>query len=370
MKVLYITNFPSPYKVDFLNKLGKTFDLTVLFDEAIEEQTDREKEWFYTDYKNFKPVFLKRTKLIKNKHICFEVTKYLNQTYDVIILANYSSLTGMYAINYMKRKNIKFVLTADGGLFKDGKGIKEKIKTHLISSANWWISSGEVTDSYFIFYGAKQNKIYRYPFTSLLETDILKKPVTNKEKIVLREKLNMKEEKIIISIGQFIHRKGFDVLIKASKNLDKNIGIYMVGGQAPQKYLDLKEKYNLKNVHFRDFVSKEKIIEYYKAADLFVLPTREDIWGLVINEAMGFALPVITTNKCVAGLELIVDDINGYIVDVDNIKQLEESINKIIKNDVLSKKMSLENLNKIQDYTIEQMTKTHIEIINAISKDV
>ena len=53
------------------------------------------------------------------------------------------------------------------------------------------------------------------------------------------------------------------------------------------------------------------------ASDLFVLPTREDIWGLVINEAMSFGLPIITTRKCIAGTELITDGENGYLLEAD-----------------------------------------------------
>ena len=62
---------------------------------------------------------------------------------------------------------------------------------------------------------------------------------------------------------------------------------------------------NLKNVYFIPFQNSDIIELYFKAADLFVFPTREDIWGLVINEAMANALPIITTDRCVAGLELI-----------------------------------------------------------------
>ena len=60
MKVLYISNYPSPYRVDFFNLLGQKVDLTVSFTERPEEQRHRAKAWFHTNYDHFKAVFLKK----------------------------------------------------------------------------------------------------------------------------------------------------------------------------------------------------------------------------------------------------------------------------------------------------------------------
>ena len=54
------------------------------------------------------------------------------------------------------------------------------------------------------------------------------------------------------------------------------------------------------------------------------MPTREDIWGLVINEAMAYGLPIITTDNCLAGLELIKNEENGYIIPVNNTELLAQ----------------------------------------------
>ena len=51
MKVLFLTNYPSPYRVQFFNELGKLCNLTVLFEEGIEKQTHRNKNWFIEIYK-------------------------------------------------------------------------------------------------------------------------------------------------------------------------------------------------------------------------------------------------------------------------------------------------------------------------------
>jgi glycosyltransferase involved in cell wall biosynthesis len=211
-----------------------------------------------------------------------------------------------------------------------------------------------------VHYGADANRTYEYPFSSLQYSDIISEPPAAQEKALLKEKLGISEERVILSIGQFIPRKGFDILMKAAASLEKNIGIYIVGGEPTEEYLKLRDELGLSNVHFVGFQNKTVLAQYYKGAELFVLPTREDIWGLVINEAMAYGLPVITTDRCVAGLELVEDGINGYIVPVEDSVSLSEAIQKVLSADLV--KMGEASLEKIRPYTIENMATVHGEI--------
>lgn len=179
----------------------------------------------------------------------------------------------------------------------------------------------------------------------------------------------MTEEKIILSVGQFIFRKGYDILLQASKDLDKSIGIYIVGGEPTDEYKSLREELGLQNVHFIGFQSQEGLKDYYRAADIFVLPTREDIWGLVINEAMSYGLPIITTYSCIAGTELVVDNQNGYLVPAEDKIELAKKIGNIIKDESLLKKMSDESLKTISKYTIENMAEIHYLEISKFVKE-
>lgn len=367
MKVLFLTNIPSPYRIDFFEELGKLCELTVLYERKTAD--DRNEKWLNKKGIYFKEVFLSGIKVGNDSALCFSVVSWLKKDYDLIVVGGYSTPTGMLAIEYLSLKKIPFILNSDGGIIKKDSRIKYKVKKHFISKAMAWLSTGKNTNDYLIHYGARTEDIYIYPFTSLKEEDILKNPVSVEEKNKLRKKLNMKEDKMIISIGQFIHRKGFDVLLNASANLSKDIGIYIIGGEAPEEYLELRSKLNLTNVHFLGFMSKEEIADYYKASDLFVLPTREDIWGLVINEAMAYGLPVITTDKCVAGLELVEDYENGFIVPVDDSELLREKIDEIVEDKSMIDKIMKNNLNEMQGYTIENMAVEHINIFNGLLKD-
>lgn len=362
MKVLYLTNLASPYRVDFFNELSKYCDLTVLFERK--KATDRDDEWYSDNFK-FKAIFLNSKNIGNEASLSFEVIKYLKENFDYIILGGYSTPTAMIASTYMKLHKIPYILNADGGFINDNeRKLNYLIKKHFISSASYWLSSGKETNKYLKYYGAEKEKIFNFPFTSLREKDILKECISDQERDRLRVKYNVPYKKVIISIGQFIHRKGFDWMIEAYKDLDKDIGIYIIGGKPTDYYIDLKNKYQMSNLHFVDFQDKENILNWYRLADLFVFPTREDIWGLVINEAMSQGLPVITTNKCLAGLELIKQEENGYIVECENKKELLERTNQYFNlNKNEKEKIQIEILRTIQNYSIEDMSKEHIRML-------
>ena len=362
MKILFLSNVPSPYRVDFFNELGKKSQLTVCF-EGIKARNRNEK-WkgnaasFYTE------VFLKGVRTGNEAFFCPGIIKYLKKEWDFIIIGGYSTPTQMISIEYLKDNNIPFILEADGGFIKTDSKIKHRIKKHFISSASYWLSSGLETTNYFTYYGAVKERCFIYPFSSVRDIDIKSAQSMVNSSTLLRKKLGINDGYVVISVGQFIYRKGIDVLIKAIPHINTNAEFYIVGGDPTPEYKELIFKNNIKNIHFVSFLKKEELYEYYACSDLFVLPTREDIWGLVINEAMSFGLPIITTDKCIAGKELFND--NGRLVHVDSIKELAESIDYILKNDIERNKMRCKSLEKIEHYTIEKMAETHLQILNQL----
>lgn len=175
-----------------------------------------------------------------------------------------------------------------------------------------------------------------------------------------KEKIGIHEKKMILSVGQFVYRKGFDILIRACKSLSPDVGVYIVGGKAILEYTELLNKLGIDNIYFIEFKTKIELIEYYRVADVFVLPTREDIWGLVINEAMAFGLPIVTTDKCGAGIEMVKNNRNGYIINSDAVEELVAAICQALD---YSEQMVADSLNTAKAYTIENMASEHIKIL-------
>lgn len=368
MRVLFYTNIPSPYRVSFFNELGKYCDLTVVFETAA--STERDDAWKKFEFKNFKGIILKGIRTRVDAAFCPGIIKYLKEKeYDYIVVTQLASLTAVWMVTYMRICGIPYCYEGDGGFVGNTKGFKALIKKYIIGNASFCLSTSEEFDKYCLAYGA--NKIYRYSFTSVAEKDVLCCPVEKESKCLQKEKIGIKEEYAIISVGQFIYRKGFDILLEVSRFLPGNVGTYIVGGKPTEEYLEIQKKWNLQNVHFVDFMSKEELMEYYKASDLFVLPTREDIWGLVINEAMACGLPVVSTQKCIAALEMIQNGGNGYVVPINDVSAVRRAVETILQSEELQNKMSCMALKTVRErYTIENMAREHIEIFEKESREI
>ncbi len=358
MKILWLTNIPSPYRLKFFEQLAKHCELTVLFERA--SSSERDDKWKEFSFDGYEGIVLSGIKIGRDKAFSFRALRYLlSKKYDKIILTDFLSPMGMMAVATLKLFRRKYILESDGGFAKEESFFKRAIKRFCIKGASMYFSTGKTHDDYYLNYGAKPEKIVRYPFSSVLEQDVLPSPLTKEEKRSLKDKLHVTEEKAVLFVGQMIHRKGIDILLESAKSFDDKVGFYLVGGTPTEEYASYVAEHQLTNVHFIPFVSGEEMKEYYKMADLFVLPSREDIWGLVINEAMAYALPVITTKTCAAGIELISDMQNGCLVENNTAQELAHAVKKLLYDDALCEEIGKRNLEKIRNHTIESMVQSH-----------
>lgn len=362
MKRVFIqTNIPVPYKVDFYNELGKKCDLTVVFEAR--RIGNQQFNWNDENSYNFKAIYL--NDYLDEHKMNLRILEFLSRDkFDIFVVAAFHTFTGQLALWILKAKNIPYSFETDGAFIPAKENIlKHYYKKKLISNAKKYLSPSKISDKYLEYYGANSLCIYRYPFASTLSSEVLKRPLDNKEKNILREKYEIKEKNVVIAVGQFIERKGFDILIKALAQMDiSNVGCYIIGGKPTEEYLELTESLNLNNIHFLPFQDRKTLSDYYQLSDVFVLPTREDIWGLVVNEAMANGLPVITTDNCNAGLAMVSDK-NGAVVPVESVDKLAQALEMILSETHKKQQMGKESLDIIKNYTIEKMAEIHAKIL-------
>lgn len=363
-KILYITNIPAPYTVEFFNALGKNYELTVVFEGK--NSAERDSSWSRFNAIGFSYIVIDK-KNASPLRLPTGILKILKeQLYDLYIVGNYSTPTGMLAITWLRKKRLPYAIHADGGLISNDSLLRFQVKRHFIRGASMYFSSGKMTTEYFVHYGADSSKIHEYPFSSVHLDQIRSMYDVD----YYRQSLELgTNDKIVVSVGQIIPRKGFDVLIRAISLVSVKVKLYIIGGEATEDLKKLIHDLKLENVEFIPFVPFKVTLEYMAAADVFALLTREDIWGLVINEAMSMGTPIVSTNKCVAAVEMIEDGVNGYIVESEDFGAAAERISYLLEHETLSREMRKNNVQKSKMYTIETMTDSYTDTINNFFKN-
>lgn len=367
MRVLFCVNIPSPYRNDFFNELGKMCDLTVCYERR--RALDRDQNWMASKASSYKEVFLDLKPIGIDRSGGSALRKYIAKNqFDKLIITNYISPSCIEAIVFCKLNRIPYWIEYDGGFNKKESFIKKIAKTILLKEAYGHMTTSQEHIEYLISLGINREKIHKYPFTSVHRADIANTVPTYKEKNILRKKLGVAEKRMIVSVGRFNYKngegKGFDLLFSMAEGLNPDIGIYIIGEEPTERYVKWKSDSLLDSIHFIPFKAKSDLFDYYRAADLMILLTRGDVWGLVVNESMACGLPVITTNKCIAGLEMIKNGINGYIVPVDTYKEAKELALDLFRDDNKRLQLSQNCLNTIVDYTIEEMALKHMHILS------
>lgn len=359
--LLLITSNLAPYRVQWCEKLSDYYQVSIVYTK--DHDFERDDQWLVRSSKKCNLIKLNNRFNNDRNPLCFDVIKELKKERDYIIFDGYGPITNLLGMYYLKLHKKIFYVNVDGW----AKGITESrfatfIKKIIFKGNYKFLCSSSATKEYLLNYGIKEQRVYIHNFSSIHDKDIvlINQLAELKEKV--RNELNF-TGKNVLSVGRFMEIKAFEDFLLSKKYLEEKCNYYLVGGKPPENYLKIINDHSLDNIHFIDLVDKNKLDKYYLAADIFVLPTKSDVWGLVINEAMAKGLPIITTKNCVAGLSLVEEGVNGYTIDVGDVKDLAKKIDFLLKNDTIRENYAKGSLLKIKNYTIENMAQTHYRIL-------
>jgi D-inositol-3-phosphate glycosyltransferase len=195
-----------------------------------------------------------------------------------------------------------------------------------------------------------------------------------------------KEESMILYVGRIEPLKGVDKLIRAIAELRKGDVLskcphylIIIGGEpdapSPEMNQEMQRLQQLcKDLDVGNLVlflgkrSQDTLPYYYSAAEIAVVPSHYESFGMVALEAMVCGTPVIATQ--VGGLSyLIKDNVTGYTIPDDNPMALEQSLTQLICKADLRKQMSLNSIAYAQSYSWDKITPRIIKEYDYLYKN-
>ena len=178
-------------------------------------------------------------------------------------------------------------------------------------------------------------------------------------------------ERIILFVGRLHPLKGVAYLVEAMYTIihsNPRVRLLIVGdGEERSNLENLTNKLGLaKYISFTGKVPHEKVPEYMATADVLVLPSLVEGFGVVLLEAMACGLPIVATN--VGGIpEIVQDGENGLMAESENSREIADKVLMIFENDELRKRISQNNLEKAKNYSwkavVDKLEKVYQGII-------
>lgn len=398
-KLAILNAHPVQYQGPFFKKLAQhsQIDLTVYFcwDFGVKEvgfdaQFGKKIKWDIPILDGYNYKFLKNF-LLKpssdfwgqvNFGIIKEVYNFKRQNYSVVIIFGWNAFTNWLAFFSAFILGLPVFLRGENPLNQELLKPKWKIriKKLILGTLFKFISAflyiGEENKKFYKYYGVPDEKLFFVPYAVDNERYIAANQELKDRKHELRKEFGIGENDVaILFVGKLIEKKRPVDLLRAYEKLIAKLPNYPIallfvgdGVLRPELEKYVKE-HNLQNVHFVGFKNQTELSQYYAMADIFVLPSGiGETWGLVVNEAMCFGLPVIISDIVGCGADLVKNGENGHIFPLGDIEKLSERLEELVNNGKKRKSFGKKSFEIINNYTHEKDIEGILEVLNFFKK--
>lgn len=281
---------------------------------------------------------------------------------DSLLVFGWSFKSHLKTIRYFKGK-IPVFFRGDSTLLQQLSFTKKIIRNLFLkwiySHIDYALYVGTYNKQYFQKMGLKENQLLFAPH-AVDNARFLNEAQEHKEEIKnLRFSLGIETvETVFLYAGKLDENKNVQLLADVFKNLDDMNSHLIIAGNGVLE-VQLKKSYNCKNIHFLPFQNQSLMPTLLGSADVVVLPSKLETWGLIINEAMACGKPVLVSTGCAAAKDLVIPGLNGYIFKSDDKGSLKRHLQKL-----LSRKSDLAGMgNKSQEIIQNWNYTTTCEII-------
>ena len=235
-----------------------------------------------------------------------------------------------------------------------GSAPRLALRRAMVKAADALITNSKAGKGYLIdILKAKESNVFHQPYEVPATTALV--GCTKEDK---HSNLHQLQRPVFLFVGGIIPRKGLHLLLEACVVLQKqgyrNYTLLVVGDGAQRQELEaFSQTHELADcVKWAGRVNYGNLGAYFNSADVFVLPTLEDTWGVVVLEAMALGKPVLCS-KWAGAAEMVIEGENGYLFEPQQPEELAKVMRRFIEQPNLSKSMGDKSQQLMAQHTPE-----------------
>jgi glycosyltransferase involved in cell wall biosynthesis len=385
VKIKYLVTHPIQYQqplLKFLYRLKKNnFQTLFISDFSIKDFFDdgfsKKIKWDKNLLEGYNSKILNKNQAAHYsyfKPFCFSLIKILiKDKPDIIVIHGWGQINLISGLILSKILKSKIILRSEN-IVQEKMNFFKKIICYfyykfILFFPDIYLSIGKENAKFYKKYGWNK-KIY----TSYYTVDIKNiKVLSNDEKTNKNIKKSIDKDKRFkfFFLGKLIDRKNPMVILNSIKLLNKNYNnysFYIIGdGELKIEMENYCKKNDIKNIYFIGFLNTKEFPSIVKRLDCFIFSSKNENWGLVLNEIMALGKPSICSDAITAAKDLIINGKNGYIFKSNDHFDLRDKMALFLNGEVNFKNLQENTSIIINKYGFKQNITEISKIINEYS---
>ena len=360
-RLVILTEIISPYRIPLFNALARQpgVDLHVIF---LAETDPSLRQWqIYKQEIQFSYEVLRSWRKRVGRYnalLNFGLWRALKAAApDIILFGGYNYIASWQALFWARMQGIPFVLWSESNLqdARRGHAPVEMLKKEFLRQCSGFVVPGQSAREYLRVHKVKEAAIFTAP--NAVDNDLFTAAAATSRKnaSALRSELGL-PSRYCLFVGRLVPEKGVFDLLAAYAKLDERtrqrIGLVYVGDGASRWQLEEQAaSISPGMIRFVGFVQRDPLAKYYALAEMLILPTYSDPWGLVVNEAMACGLPVVVSRVAGCAGNLVRENWNGFLISPGDVPGLSSAMGSLAGNSELRTRMGDNSAQLISRYS-------------------
>jgi glycosyltransferase involved in cell wall biosynthesis len=297
---------------------------------------------------------------------CEIINELRRNKYDALWVNGHNHATYMIGIWAARMLGIPVFMRCETHLSLRRSSIKRVIRKPLMRFfynrlCDVCLPIGTRNREFYLDHGVSENRLFTVPYA--VDNDYFTRAVesiNDREKV--RDELGLPSTKpLILFASKMLPRKRpMDLLSAYHRVRDSgtDAGLVFVGSGVQEELLrNYVREHQLSDVYFFGFRNQSELPKFYAAADVFVFPSEDEPWGLILNEAMCAALPVIVSKEIGAVPDLVHNGQNGFTFEARNVDQLTDCLHRLLEAPDMMKTMGARSREVINEWDYERCVR-------------
>jgi 1,2-diacylglycerol 3-alpha-glucosyltransferase len=291
---------------------------------------------------------------------------------DAILCGGYNYVASWQTLFWAKAHNIPLLLWSESHSheLRRGRALTEFLKDEFLHSCSGFVVPGRAAREYLHLHRVHDGIIFTAPNAVDNNLFAASAAEARSNATARRRELNL-PDRYFLFVGRLVREKGVFELMSAYAKLDARVreqfGLVFAGDGICRQQLEVEAARIAPGaIRFAGFIHREQLAAYYALAEMLILPTYTDTWGLVVNEAMACGLPVILSGAAGCAVDLVKENWTGLLIPPRDETSLSAAMKKLASQSDLRMTMGTNSLQMISQYSSEEWSAGIACAVNAI----